>query len=66
MKLRSLKQYRQPADTLLLTSAMLKSETEPVFLDDVTLEQVEAETHMRVQVIPETDGAALLNAILGL
>lgn len=64
--LAALKEYGQPADTLLLTSAMLKSETEPVFLDDVPLEQVEAETHMRVQVIPETDGAALLNAILGL
>ncbi len=61
----SLRNQRATADTLLLTSAMMKSDTERIFLDDIAIEQVERELSMKVQIVPETDGAALLDVLLG-
>ena len=51
---------------LLLTSAMLKSADEPIFLDDITVSQVEEQLGVSVVVVPETDGRQLLAEILGL
>lgn len=51
---------------LLLTSAMMKSAEEPIFLDDVSVADVETALDVSVQIVPETDGDALLRAILGM
>lgn len=49
-------------EMLLLSSAMLRH-NEPVFLDDVTVEEVERELGVPVRIV-ENDGYALLDALL--
>ena len=51
-----------PMDTLLLPSNMLRQQ-EDVFLDDVTPRQVEEALHTHIRLVPETDGAALFEAL---
>lgn len=51
----------ETADVLLLPSCMLRQEGD-LFLDDVPWQQVEDTLHMQVRILPETDGAALLDA----
>ena len=53
-----------PMDRLLLPANMLRQEGD-CFLDDVTLEEVGTALGVPVTVVPETDGAALLSALLG-
>ena len=50
-------------DVLLLPENMLRQEQD-LFLDDVTPQQVEAALHTTVRVVPETDGNALLEALM--
>ena len=50
---------------LLLTSAMIKSDGEKVFLDDITVADVERQLGVTVVINGETDGSALLHNILG-
>ncbi|MBE6778178.1 MAG: DUF512 domain-containing protein [Ruminococcaceae bacterium] len=50
-------------DTLLLPENMLRQEQDR-FLDDVTPSQVEEALHTKVCLVPETDGAALLEAFM--
>ena len=50
-------------DALLLPANMLRAQGD-CFLDDVTVEQVEQTLHVPLCVVPETDGAALLAALL--
>lgn len=51
---------------LLLSSAMMKSGSELIFLDDITVPDVEKALSVSIQIIPETDGEALCQAILGI
>lgn len=51
----------ETADVLLLPSCMLRQEGD-LFLDDIPWQQVEDTLHMQVRILPETDGAALLDA----
>lgn len=52
-----------PMDRLLLPANMLREQGD-CFLDDVTVEQVEQTLRVPVYIVPETDGAALLDALL--
>lgn len=49
-------------EKLLLSSTMLKSGTK-LFLDDITVEELEKELHVDVSIVPQ-DGAKLLQSIL--
>lgn len=49
------------ADVLLIPACMLRQEGD-LFLDDVSWQQVQQTLGMRVRILPETDGAALLEA----
>lgn len=49
-------------EKLLLSSTMLKSGTK-LFLDDITVEELEKELHVNVSIVPQ-DGAKLLQSIL--
>ena len=51
-----------PMDRLLLPANMLRQQ-EDRFLDDVTPQQVEERLGVSVCLVPETDGAALLDAL---
>ena len=52
------------ADEILITQSMLR-EGEDVFLDDMTLEQVQSAIGVRVRPV-ENDGASLLYALRGM
>ena len=52
-----------PMDRLLLPINMLRQEGD-LFLDDVSVAQVEAALGVPVEFLPETDGAALLAALI--
>ncbi len=52
-----------PMDTLLLPENMLRQEQD-LFLDDVTPQQVEETLHTTVCLVPDTDGYALLEALM--
>lgn len=54
---------KQLGSELIMPNVMLRHETN-VFLDDVTVEDVERELNVKVTVIPN-DGYELLNAIIG-
>ncbi len=51
-----------PMDRLLLPANMLRQQ-EDCFLDDVTPQQVEEHLDVSICLVPETDGAALLDAL---
>jgi putative radical SAM enzyme (TIGR03279 family) len=50
-------------EILLIPSVMLRSECD-VFLDDISIQDIERELNVRVQVV-EIDGAAFLQALIG-
>ncbi len=52
-----------PMDRLLLPANMLRQQ-EDCFLDDVTPQQVEEHLGVTIRLVPETDGDALLDALL--
>ncbi len=52
-----------PMDRLLLPANMLRQQ-EDCFLDDVTPQQVEERLGVTIRLVPETDGAALVDALL--
>ncbi len=52
-----------PMDLLLLPANMLRQQ-EDCFLDDVTPQQVEERLGVPIRLVPETDGAALVDALV--
>ncbi len=54
---------RPLGDELLISSAMLRFEND-LFLDDISIDDVERELHIKVTPI-NNDGTMLVNAILG-
>lgn len=52
--------------TLILTSSMIKTPQEKIFLDDVTVEQAQEALGTEIIISDETDGAELLYNILGM
>ncbi|MBQ6020615.1 MAG: DUF512 domain-containing protein [Clostridia bacterium] len=50
---------------LLLPSSTIKTPEERVFLDDMRVETLSERLNVQIEIIGETDGEALLNAILG-
>lgn len=54
-----------PNSVLLLPSSVIKTPSERVFLDDISIDELSEKLNTNIVIVNETDGAELLKSILG-